>query len=530
MPNTKIISVILTALLSLCISAYAQNNNGQTQASDLTAEEIFEMNKKCVVSIWYVGSGSSYFYVPKEDTVMLSGSGFILTSSGIIGTNNHVIENFDSLLIKTYDGVMHGAEVIATYADNDVALLKIKDSVETVYPFVSIGNVDDIKAGQPIYAIGSPMGFEFSISSGIVAAIRQNEKVSFMDYDSYTKFEKTFKKVIQITAAISPGNSGGPLFNGRGEAVGVTTYSYGFYGNLNFAVSIDNIQDALTLAKEYSNVSGDSALAKFSAEIYNRNFRSGQSYKSKVLDGWFYTKWRDTMKTYDTIAVMRDSINKVNLAKSENAYLKCMEIMPDSFAVYKELLDLYVSTDNVKMAEGIYKKVKEKFQSDSLTNSLSASLGSAYMNSKDYKQAIVFYEKIQMLDTNDNSIRYQLADIYLKAKYYDKALQKFNDITKRDPSNVKSYIQIGKIYFENKRDNTKAKKYLLTALDKNDESYMYGTEYVDLYYILGMMAVQKNKKFEAMMYYMDLKNIYTYEKEDSQKKKDLFRAIINLDD
>jgi hypothetical protein len=135
-----------------------------------------------------------------------------------------------------------------------------------------------------------------------------------------------------------------------------------------------------------------------------------------------------------------------------------------------------------------------------------------------------------MLDTNDNSIRYQLADIYLKAKYYDKALQKFNDITKRDPSNVKSYIQIGKIYFENKRDNTKAKKYLLTALDKNDESYMYGTEYVDLYYILGMMAVQKNKKFEAMMYYMDLKNIYTYEKEDSQKKKDLFRAIINLDD
>jgi len=228
--------------------------------------------------------------------------------------------------------------------------------------------------------------------------------------------------------------------------------------------------------------------------------------------------------------VMRDSINKVNLGKSENAYLKCMEIMPDSFAVYKELLDLYVSTDNVKMAEGIYKKVKERFQSDSLTNSLSASLGSAYMNSKDYKQAIVFYEKIQMLDTNDNSIRYQLADIYLKAKYYDKALQKYNDITKRDSSNVKSYIQIGKIYFENKKDNVKAKKYLLTALDKNNESYMYGSEYVDLYYILGMMAVQKNKKIEAMMYYMDLKNIYTYEKEDSQKKKDLFKAIINLDD
>lgn len=182
------------------------------------------------------------------------------------------------------------------------------------------------------------------------------------------------------------------------------------------------------------------------------------------------------------------------------------------------------------MAEDIYKKVKERFQSDSLVNSLSSSLGSAYMSSKDYKQAIIFYEKMLRLDTNDISIRYQIADILTKAKDYDLALKKFFDLTKRDTTNVKSYIQIGKIYYENKKDYAKAKKYLLIAVDKNSDNYMYGSEYVDLYYILGMMAVQKNKKIEAMMYYMDLKNIYTYEKEDIQKKKDLFKAIINMED
>ena len=526
----NIIFGIILSSLFLSLNAFAQNNEVQTSVNDLTAEEIFENNKYSVVSIWYVGNDNSYYSMPKADTTLLSGSGFIITSNGIVATNNHVIESFDSLLIKTFDGTLHNAVIVMTSSDNDIALLKIIDSVETEYPFVDIGNIDDIRAGQPIYAIGSPMGFEFSISSGIIAAIRTNEKVSLMDYSTYTTFEKTFNKVIQITASISPGNSGGPLFNSKGEAIGITTYSYGFYGNLNFAISIDNVQNVLALASESSGILGDSALVKLNTEIYNKNFRNGETYKSKVTDNWFYSTYRDTMKTYDTLTVKMDSLNHINLAKSENAFLKCIEIMPDSFTVYRELIDLYVSTDNLKMAEELYKKVKDRFQSDSLVNSLSSSLGSAYMKSKDYKNAITFYEKMLQIDTSNNAIRYKIADIYRQAKNYDIALNKFSELAKRDSTYIKSYIRIGQIYYENKNDFQIAKKYLLLAVDKNDETYMYESEYKDLYYILGMIAVSENKKTEAMMYYMYLKDIYTSEKDYKDKQKNLFKAIINMEE
>ena len=236
------------------------------------------------------------------------------------------------------------------------------------------------------------------------------------------------------------------------------------------------------------------------------------------------------MKTYDSLTVMMDSINHINLKKCEDAYLKCMEIMPDSFKVYQELIDLYEKTNNVKMAEGLYEKAKEKFQSDSLINQISYYLGNAYMKAKDYKNAVKIYENIFHYDTNSNYMRHEIADVYMEAKDYDNALKRFFEIVKNDTNDVKGYIQIGKIYYENKKDLQKAKKYLLIAADKNDEKYMYRSVYVDLYYLLGIMAVNENKKIEALMYYMYLKDVNASKKEDMDKQKELFKAIINMEE
>lgn len=527
----RIFSLNLLALLVFINTfAFAQDNKELYSIGDLTAEEIFETNKISVVSIWYIGPSPFSYYQPQKDTLQLSGSGFILKSDGIIGTNNHVIENLDSILIKTYDGTIHNAEILVTDPDNDVAILKIIDTIENAFPVVHIGNVDDLKAGQSIYAIGSPLGFEFSISSGIIAAIRTNEKVSFMDYNSYSTLEKTFSKVIQITAPISPGNSGGPLFNSKGEVIGITTYSYGFYGNLNFALSISNIKPTLDIALNNTSGTEDSVIAKFKGDLYNRYMRKAQTFKSKVSDGWYYSKARDTMKTYDTLIVTQDSINRINLAKAEDAYMKCLEIMPDSFSVYKELMDLYVTTDNITSTETIYKQVRERFQSDSLINTLSSSLGNAYEGSKNYKKAIEFFEKMLKVDTTDNFLRYKIADTYLSSKDYKTALIKFKELIKRDTTNIKSYIQIGKIYYENYNDYKDAKSYLAKAVENNDDSYLYGSEFIDLYYILGMIAVRENRITEALMYYMDLKEIYSYSPEDKKKKNNLYKEILKFDD
>ncbi|MBN1634360.1 MAG: trypsin-like peptidase domain-containing protein [Ignavibacteria bacterium] len=501
---------------------------------DLTAEQIFEINKPYIVSIWYISGGyySYYSYIPK-DTVMLSGSGFIISPEGMVGTNNHVIQDIDSILIKTYDGSFHNAEVVLTDEKNDVAVLKILDSLETEYPVIKISSSDSVKAGQVVYAIGSPMGFEFTISEGIIAGVRYNEKVSFMDYTTYLTVEKTFDKVIQITAAISPGNSGGPLFNTKGEVIGVTTYSYGFYGNLNFAVSVSSL---INLRKNlnYADLTNDVELRqKRQLDLFRRTYSLATNLKYRIYDYWFYSKQIDTMKTIDTFVVKQDSVNKVNFIKAENAYLKCMELQPDSFYVYRDLMDVYIYTDNFSKAENLYKTIRETFSSDSLLNTLSSSLAEAYSKSKDYRSAVMFYEKMLKTDTADMFIRYQIANTYEMMKNYDSAIIRYNSLIKRDPEYIRAYVQLGKIFYENKNDVKEAKKYLKKAFDKsiNESTYgYYGSEYVDLFYLLGTIAVKEEKKTEALLYYLELKSIYTYTPEEFEKKNKLYKALLNMDD
>lgn len=538
-----ILAVLLSLLFIIPCSLYSQiEPPGKAEeptiprpnGDELTAEQIFEMNKPYIVSIWYISNGfySYYSFIP-EDTVMLSGSGFIISPEGMVGTNNHVIQDIDSILIKTYDGVFHNAEVVLTDEKNDIAILKIIDSVQTEYPVIKVASSDSVKVGQVIYAIGSPMGFEFTISEGIIAGVRYNEKVSFMDYTTYMTVEKVFDKVIQITAAISPGNSGGPLFNTRGEVIGVTTYSYGFYGNLNFAVSVSSLVN-LRKNLNYADLNNDEELKqKRYADLFRRTYTLATNFKYRIYDNWFYTKQIDTMKTIDTFVVKQDSINKVVFVKSEQAFIKCMELQPDSFYVYRELMDLYFYTDNFDKAENLYKNIRESFTSDSLLNTLSSSLAEAYSKTKDYRRAIQFYEKMLKTDTTDMFIQYQIAGTYELMKDYDSAIIRYKNLIKRDPEYIRAYIQLGKIYYENKNEVAEAKKHLKKAFEKsiNENIYgYYGSEYIDLFYLLGTIAIKEERKTEALLYYLELKSIYSYTPEEREKKQKLYNAIIRMDD
>ncbi|MCX6163371.1 MAG: trypsin-like peptidase domain-containing protein [Ignavibacteriae bacterium] len=518
---------------------FAQDKNLQAPVpevekknGDLTAEEIIEQNKPALVSIWYhtndYFSYSSYSYTYK-DTVLLSGSGFIFSKEGLVGTNNHVISGFDSLFIKTSDGTFYNAEIVYVEEKNDLAILKIVDTTKKTFPFVRIANSNDVKVGQNIYAIGSPLGFEYTISEGIVAALRENEKVSFTDPDTYALVEKTFDKVIQITAAISPGNSGGALFNGKGDVIGITTYSYGFYGNLNFAIAINtfnNIVKGINFADLDNN---EEYQKKRQQGLFNTNLKLAETYKNKLYSTWFYSKQIDTMKKIDTFYVKQDSLNKMYLNKAETHYNICLDLKPDTFYVYQNLMELYVFTDKFKNAEDLYKKIREKFDSDSLLNTLSSSLAEAYSTSKDYKKALTFYEKMSKVDTTDNFIRYQIAYLNEMMKDYKKAITNYNNLIKRDSNYINAYVRLGEIYYKQFKDYKKAKKYLTEALIRNDMLYDYGTGNIDLYYLLGMIAVKEKRKLDALLVYIDMKKLYLYNKEDKLKRLELLKAIQSLE-
>ena len=268
----------------------------------MNAEQIIETYKPALISIWYTEkdyySYNTYSYI---DTMLLNGSGFIFNEEGLIGTNYHVVDNIDSLIVKTSDGIFYNSELLLVDKENDFAILKIVNPDNIKFPVIKLGNSDNVKAGQEVFAIGSPLGFEYTISSGIVAAVRDNEKVSFSDPLTYENTEKEFEKVLQITAAISPGNSGGALFNSKGEVIGITTYTYIGYGNLNFAVAINSFKKLIKLEETKAYLTDNDLKVKKEESQFTTNYKQATDIKSQLYYDWSYSRQKDSMKTPDHV-------------------------------------------------------------------------------------------------------------------------------------------------------------------------------------------------------------------------------------
>jgi serine protease Do len=155
------------------------------------------------------------------------GSGFIVSADGTILTNAHVVDGAGKVTVKLTDHREFEAKVVGVDARSDVAVLKIE---ATGLPVVTLGDPGRLEVGEWVVAIGSPFGFENTVTAGIVSA-----KGRSLPDDTYVPF-------IQTDVAVNPGNSGGPLFNLRGEVVGINSQIYsrsGGYQGVSFAIPID---------------------------------------------------------------------------------------------------------------------------------------------------------------------------------------------------------------------------------------------------------------------------------------------------
>lgn len=175
---------------------------------------------------------------PRRRSPQSLGSGFIISGDGYILTNHHVVDGADKVIVRLNDRRELEAEVVGSDNRADIALLKI-DAEDL--PTVRLGNSDKIEVGEWVLAIGSPFGFDYSVTAGIVSA-----KERALTNETYVPF-------IQTDVAINPGNSGGPLFNLDGEVVGVNSQIYtrsgGFMG-LSFAIPIDVAMEVANQLKE----------------------------------------------------------------------------------------------------------------------------------------------------------------------------------------------------------------------------------------------------------------------------------------
>ncbi len=260
MKKEKIHFAIGLLLFCLTANVYSQG--------DLPAEKIYDLvNNSVVVILAYDGAGNQY-----------QGSGIVINKEGYIVTNYHVCKDANKYEVNHYKKEFKNIEIVRQDPNKDILILKVKDNP---LPSIKIGSSDDLKPGQRVYAIGSPEGFENSISEGIVSGVR---------YDS------SGNEVIQMTTPITDGSSGGAVVNSKGELVGMSM-SGQHEGNIYFAVPVEDIMKLLdpnyVASREKENKTEQEQINYFSKgkdASKMEKYEDAIFYFSKYLENNLYDK------------------------------------------------------------------------------------------------------------------------------------------------------------------------------------------------------------------------------------------------
>src|SRR2546422_1297748 len=222
---TRLVEDQGNAVVNISTTQAVRRTGALPQVPGMEDEEVLEFFRRFIPrqpGPGQPGPGPS----PRSESRSL-GSGFIISQDGYVLTNAHVVEGADEITVKFTDKREFKAKVIGADKRTDIALIKID---ATGLPAVRFGDPAKLKVGEWVVAIGSPFGFENTVTAGIVSA-----KGRSLPQENFVPF-------IQTDVAINPGNSGGPLFNMRGEVVGINSQIYsrtgGFMG-LSFSIPID---------------------------------------------------------------------------------------------------------------------------------------------------------------------------------------------------------------------------------------------------------------------------------------------------
>ena len=265
---------LLVCLLFLILSTNeiisnisASRQNAITKAVSVCSPAVVGINVvENRVGIGYRSSGNpflDYYYGQqkyyKQYQVSGGGSGFLISSDGYILTNHHVAGNASKVVVTLTNGEKHDAEIIGSDLTSDVCLLKIEGKN---FPFLKFGNANDILVGEWTIAMGNPFGlFEYNAKPVVTVGVVSNIGISFLQKDGNDY--RIYKDMIQTDAAISSGNSGGPLLNANGEVIGMNTVIFtttkdasGSAGSIGigFAVPVDRIKRVVDLLKKNGRI------------------------------------------------------------------------------------------------------------------------------------------------------------------------------------------------------------------------------------------------------------------------------------
>lgn len=195
-------------------------------------KELLDAYSEAVIqTVEKVGSSVVSIGVKKqteEQSGYAMGSGFIITPDGFILTNNHVVEGAEDLTVTLTDGRTSRGYIVGTDPFSDLAVIRV--TVDDKFKMVELGDSDRIRVGQLAIAIGNPLGFQNTVSTGVVSALGRTLR---------SQSGRLIESIIQTDAALNPGNSGGPLVDTNGRVIGVNTAMQAMAQSIGFAVPIN---------------------------------------------------------------------------------------------------------------------------------------------------------------------------------------------------------------------------------------------------------------------------------------------------
>ncbi len=297
------------------------------------------------------------------------GSGFIVDSKGLIITNHHVVgHQFDRerLVVVLKDESTFPIEsVVYTDPKYDMTILKI---TADRLPVVNLGNSDTVETGEAVYCIGASLGLEYSFSDGVLSGVRHDQDLRWL----------------QLTAPVSPGNSGGPLINSKGEVIGLVTWQYREGQNINFALAINHIKPVL------------------------------EKYRKLAFGGIDESTKADYYRMQGEKALQGDYVPSEDQYREAITYFeKALELKPDSFDLYMLLAKAYGGIRDYQKSVELYQKAIEINPEHHVPY---ARIGAIY-RWRDPDKSISYYEKSIQIEPNvanaDDVWRYEdLADLY----------------------------------------------------------------------------------------------------------------------
>jgi len=252
MKKFLMISAILIMTLNLSVFAYVNPGyqNPVVEVVKTTADAVVKIDVVSSRTVTtdpffdeffrrFFGDSMDPFGYNRNRTEKTVGSGFVFDEEGHILTNYHVVANADKIQVTMLDKSVYEAEYVGGDAESDIAVIKIKEMDSNMLPYLSFGDSSTLQIGEWAIAIGNPLGFQHTVTLGVVSALNRTIQVD----DTQT----TYTDLIQTDAAINPGNSGGPLLNIHGEVIGINTAIINpMEGvNLGFAIPINKVKNFL---------------------------------------------------------------------------------------------------------------------------------------------------------------------------------------------------------------------------------------------------------------------------------------------